>query len=49
MEDVKIKLSVLWVARMLTGLQGDVIRYMEPGMLEDIINGTLIVPMTMKY
>jgi hypothetical protein len=46
MEDVKIKLSVLWVARMLTGLQGDVIRYMEPGMLEDIINGTLIVPMT---
>ena len=31
---------------MLTGLQGDVIRYMEPGMLEDIIAGTLDFPMT---
>ena len=31
---------------MLTGLQGDVIRYLEPGMLEDIIAGTLDVPLT---
>jgi len=46
MEAVKIKLSILWVARMLTGLQGDVIRYMEPGMLENIINGTLDIPLT---
>lgn len=46
MEDVKIKLSALWVARMLTGIQGDVIRFMEPGMLEDIINGTAAVPLT---
>ena len=46
LEDVRIKLSILWVARMLTGLQGDVIRYMEPGMLEDIIAGTLDFPMT---
>ncbi len=46
MEDVKIKLSVLWVARMLTGIQGDVIRLMDPGVLEDIINGTTTVPMT---
>jgi len=46
MEDVKLKLSVLWVARMLTSLQGDVIRYLEPGMLEDIIGGTLDIPIT---
>ena len=46
MEDVKLRLSVLWVARMLAGLQGDVLRFMEPGMLEDIIAGTLVVPMT---
>ncbi len=46
MEDVRIKLSALWIARMLTGLQGDVIRYMEPGMLQAIIDGTLEIPMT---
>lgn len=46
MEDIKIKLSVLWIARMLLGIQGDVIRYMEPGMLEDIIGGTLDIPLT---
>lgn len=46
MEDIKIKLSILWIARMLTGLQGDVIRYMEPGMLEDIIAGNTLVAMT---
>ena len=46
MENVKLKLSVLWVARMLVGLQGDVIRYMEPGMIQDIIDGNLAVPMT---
>ena len=40
MEDVRIKLSILWVARMLTGLQGDIIRFMEPGMLQDFIDGT---------
>lgn len=31
---------------MLVSIQGDVIRYLEPGMLEDIINGTLDIPMT---
>ncbi len=39
MEDVRIKLSALWVARMLTGLQGDVLRFMEPGMMEDLAAG----------
>lgn len=31
---------------MLVSIQGDVIRYLEPGMLEDIINETLDIPMT---
>ncbi|MHA2143390.1 MAG: DUF6326 family protein [Candidatus Thorarchaeota archaeon] len=43
---MKKKLSLLWVARMLTGIQGDVIRFMEPGMLEAIIGGTLEIPLT---
>ena len=34
MEDVRIKLSALWAGRMLTGLQGDVLRFMEPGMMQ---------------
>ncbi|MHA2191543.1 MAG: DUF6326 family protein [Candidatus Kariarchaeaceae archaeon] len=46
MEDVKKKLSVLWVARMLTGIQGDVMRFMEPGMLQDFIDGTTAMPIT---
>ena len=46
MEDVKRKLSILWVARMLTGLQGDVMRFMEPGMLQDFIDGTTAMPVT---
>ncbi|MFX1415257.1 MAG: DUF6326 family protein [Promethearchaeota archaeon] len=46
MQDVEKKLSLLWVARMLTGIQGDVIRFMEPGMLEAIIGGTTDVPLT---
>ena len=46
MEDVKIKLSALWIARMLTGIQGDVIRLMDPAVLEDIISGETAVPVT---
>ena len=41
MEDVKIKLSALWVARMLSGFLGDVLRYMQPGILEKLINGNV--------
>ncbi|NHJ14768.1 MAG: hypothetical protein EAX95_13895 [Candidatus Thorarchaeota archaeon] len=48
MEDVKKTLSLLWVARMLTGLQGDVIRIMDPETLENIIAGTTAVPMTQE-
>ncbi|MFW9844450.1 MAG: DUF6326 family protein [Candidatus Thorarchaeota archaeon] len=46
MENIRLKLSILWVARMLVGLQGDVLRYMEPGMIQEIIDGNLVIPMT---
>ena len=38
--NVKIILSALWVARMLSSLQGDVVRFMQPGMLEEMMAGT---------
>ena len=46
MVDVKIVLSALWAARMLSGLQGDVVRFMAPGMLEEMISGVTDVPVT---
>ena len=39
MEDVKIKLSALWVAGMLSGLMGGLLELFEPGVLEQIIAG----------
>ncbi len=44
--NVKIILSALWVARMLSSLQGDVVRFMQPGMLEEMIAGNTDVPIT---
>lgn len=41
MEDVRIKLSALWVARMLTGLQGDIIRFFEAGIIQGILEGSI--------
>ncbi|MFX1318898.1 MAG: DUF6326 family protein [Promethearchaeota archaeon] len=48
MEDVKIKLSILWITRLLTGFVGDIIRFLEPGKLEQIISGEIWggIPMT---
>ncbi len=46
MVDVRIILSALWAARMLSGLQGDVVRFMAPGMLEEFIAGDSDVPVT---
>lgn len=37
--DVKIILSALWVARMLTGFVGDVLKFYEPGLVEQILAG----------
>ena len=39
MQDVRLKLSALWVARMLAGLQGDVLRFMQPGMMGQLVAG----------
>ena len=41
MGNVRIKLSALWIARMLTGFLGYVLRFLEPGMLEQILAGDL--------
>jgi len=35
--DVRIMLSALWVARMLTGFVGDVLKFYEPRMVEQIL------------
>ena len=39
MEDVQITISALWVAVMLSSLMGDVLRFYEPGIIEQIIAG----------
>jgi len=44
--NVKIKLSALWAARMLSGLQGDVVTFLGPGALEEMIAGTTDPPIT---
>ncbi len=47
MEKVRIILSALWAARMLTGIQGDVLHFLEPGNLEEMIAGTTEPPITL--
>ncbi len=44
--DVRVILSALWAARMLSGLQGDVVRFMEPGMLAEFMAGTSQIAVT---
>ena len=39
MEAVTIRISALWVAVMLSSLMGDVLRFYEPGIIEQIIAG----------
>ncbi len=46
MKDVKIKLSALWAARMLSGLQGDSTRLHNPVALKELLAGTSAVPVT---
>ena len=41
MEDVKIKLAAIWISRILTGFLGDVLRFFQPGFLEEIIVGDI--------
>jgi hypothetical protein len=47
LKDVQIILSALWAARMLTGIQGDVLHFLEPGNLEEMIEGTTEPPITL--
>ncbi len=46
MAKVRIILSALWAARMLAGLQGDVVNFLGPGHLEEMIAGTTDPPIT---
>jgi hypothetical protein len=46
MKDVKVKLSALWAARMLSGLQGDSTRLHDPVALKEIVAGTSAVQVT---
>ena len=48
--DVKIMLSALWVARMLTGFVGDVLKFYEPRMVEQILAGEVDgMPLTQGF
>ena len=46
MVDVKIKLSALWAARMLTGLQGNTLRSSDAVSLKELIAGDTAVRVT---
>ena len=46
MLDVRIILSALWAARMLSGLQGDSTRFHDPVALKELVAGTSAVPVT---
>ena len=46
MRDVKLKLSALWAARMLSGLQGDSTRLHDPVALRGLVEGTSAVRVT---
>jgi hypothetical protein len=46
MVDVKIILSALWAARMLSGLQGDSTRLSDPAVLQEMVAGATDVLVT---
>ena len=46
MENIKIKLSALWAARVLAGVQGDVLRFLSEGFISDLLDGTTDVDIT---
>lgn len=46
MEALKLKLSALWAARMLSGLQGDSTRLHDPEALKELVAGTTAVRVT---
>ena len=48
-EDVQIKLSALWAARMLSGFLGDVLRASDSVLLKQIIAGETAIPVTREF
>jgi len=46
MEALRVKLSALWAARMLSGLQGDSTRLHDPEALKELVAGTTAVRVT---
>ncbi len=44
--DVRIILSALWAARMLSSLQGDSTRFHDPVALKELVAGTSEIPVT---
>ncbi len=48
MEDVQIKLSALWVARMLSGFLGDVLRFTDPVALEQTLARETPIPVSQE-
>jgi len=44
--DVRIILSSLWIARMLSSLQGDSTRFHDPVALKELVAGTSEIPVT---
>ena len=46
MVDVRIILSALWIARMLSSLQGDSARLHDPVALQELVSGTSDIPVT---
>ena len=44
--DVRIIISALWAARMLSSLQGDTVRLFDPVTLKEMIAGTTDIPVT---
>ena len=48
MEDVKIILSALWVAKMLSAFLGDVLRFTDPGVMEQVWSGESLIPLTQE-
>lgn len=41
MDPMRITLSALWTARMLTGFLGDVLRFLEPGLMNRLADGEI--------
>lgn len=46
LDNVKVKLSALWVARVLSGLQGDSTRLHDPVVLKELVAGTTEIAVT---